>query len=161
MAKKIYILGLVLVQFVGEGNPRLLGRTLNQSKNLDNGDMFLVDEARAMSLCRGTQYERVDTGDDLMAYLMAYLATPSTSSGTDGSDVTTIVMDDDETVMPPEPSTPSTGSGTDGEEAVVVTRVNVMSVDIKDIKAACKEHKITIGKKNRDALISLLLPFLD
>ena len=46
---------------------------------------------------------------------------------------------------------------------VVITKENVMDeslVTLPMIKALCKQHNITIGKKKRDVLISLLLPFL-
>ena len=36
-----------------------------------------------------------------------------------------------------------------------------MDLSEKEVKDACKKHGIMIGKKKKDALISLLLPFLE
>ncbi len=46
---------------------------------------------------------------------------------------------------------------------IVITKVNIMDeslVTLQMIKDLCKQHKITIGKKKRVDLVSLLLPFL-
>ena len=46
---------------------------------------------------------------------------------------------------------------------VVITKENIMDeslVTLSMIKALCKQYNITIGRKKRDVLISLLLPYL-
>ena len=95
---------------------------------------------------------------------------------------------DDETVTPPEshvvdnPDVGASVSASDAEaekeaaekeaaekaekeaaekEVTVLTKANVMDADIKDIKAACKTHKIKIGNNKRQDLIGLLMPFLE
>lgn len=55
-----------------------------------------------------------------------------------------------------------TDEGTTDE--TVITKENIMdenAVSLKMIKAACKAHNITIGKKSRKDLVSLLLPYLE
>jgi hypothetical protein len=52
----------------------------------------------------------------------------------------------------------------DENDETVITKENIMDesvVSLKMIKEACKAHKITIGRKGRNDLVALLLPYLD
>jgi len=54
----------------------------------------------------------------------------------------------------------STSSGT-SDELREATKENVMELNTKELKAACKKYGITIGKKKNDTLVALLLPYLE
>ena len=160
------------MEFVGESSTTLMGSELKENQKIMAGDMFVTTPSNAVNIGGGTQYKRVDGVTDIVAFLA------------DKGAITTISNEDLENEMisrgllSSDVAEPSTGSGTDGvastsnavsdadtekeaaEKEAEVTLENVMSMDLKQIKTACKKHKITIGQNDKEALISLLLPFL-
>ena len=123
---KIYVVGLALVEYIGEHPTPLVGNSLREKAVLEKGDFFVTTPEKAVGLCGGTNYRYVKEVSELTAFI-----------GLDAS-----IEGESETKETP------------------LNKERVMHADIKEIKQACKQHKITIGNKKREELIALLLPYL-
>ena len=173
------------MEYVGQNPTTLMGAELKENSTIENGDFFVTTRGNAVALCGGTQYKMVKGVDELASFLDENPQTPLSLSDFDTEDlenelisrgVSVGTVTDDETKMPDD------GVSGDGVTDPVVsdeetdaeaqakadaeaplreaTKENVMDLSLKEVKAACKKYKITIGGKKQDELIALLLPYL-
>jgi len=82
--------------------------------------------------------------------------------GVSGDGVTDPVVSDEETDAEAQAKADAEAQAKADAEAPLreATKENVMDLSLKEVKAACKKYKITIGAKKQDELIALLLPYL-
>jgi len=134
---KLHIPSLCILQYTGEHPRKVVEIRINRREKvpvLTKGDCLAVTTAIGMMMIAKHPYFEMVKDDALEEVLRVGASVPASDTAAEKEAAE--------------------------KEAVFLTKENVMQADIKEIKAACKKHGVTIGKKNKNDLVALLLPYL-
>ena len=149
--KRILTPSLRLLHYTGQFPRKVVEVIYHRTEKppiLENGDYLLLDTATAIRLNAKYSYFRLIETEEAEEILS--LDDNTFEAPTELEDI----------VIVPKYPAPIDLSKIDIEKQSLTIQ-NIKQADIKDIKAECKKHKITIGKLKRDDLIALLMPYLE
>ena len=174
MAVKVFICGLALVEYIGEGTYKRVGSSLADSATLKKGDFFITDKATAVALSGGTRFKwHKEVKDcDILAHfsydvaggglegvkLESELSDKEVEDLKEATEGDVVAKVDDTKV---DDTKVDDTKVDDTKEGRVWTQDNIMDATDDELKALCKKYKIKYGKLKRDDMIGVLLPFLE